>query len=80
MRGAESVRVPSGGILYGSHLQFRADLRRRLGKRFLIGMAVRSPFALAGLWGRWKNPEGKGGRSDLYDDHEDPERPLQCDP
>ena len=25
----------------------------------MIGMTVRSPFALAGLWGRWKNPRGR---------------------
>ena len=42
----------------GAHLQFRADPRRRLGKRILIGMAIRSPFALPGLWERWKNPKG----------------------
>ena len=54
-RSAESVRVPSGRILCGSHLQFRADPRRRLGRPLLIGISDRSPFALTGLLERWRN-------------------------
>lgn len=61
MRKKEGVPNPCGshpGESYaGSHLQFRADLRRRLGKPFVIGMSDRSPFALAGLLERWRNPE-----------------------
>jgi putative SOS response-associated peptidase YedK len=51
------VRVPSGRILCGFHLQFRADPRRRLGRPLLIGISDGSPFALTGLLERWRNLE-----------------------
>ena len=54
------MRVPSEQSDVGSRLQFFcATLRRRLGKRFLIGIAVRLPFALAGLREGRKNPEAR---------------------